>query len=106
MLTKRLALVAIAAAMLAPARAYARGKEHIVRITNFAFEPANLIVAPGDTVTFINDDNAPHTATSSGDFDTGRLDRGDRATVTISGAGRFNYRCTFHPMMKGSIIAG
>ena len=36
---------------------------HTVTIRNFAFEPATLTVAAGDTVTFTNADGAPHTAT-------------------------------------------
>src|SRR5215212_1239202 len=35
-----------------------------VEIRNNAFNPAELHVAPGSTVTFVNNDNVPHTATS------------------------------------------
>src|SRR5215212_5417535 len=35
-----------------------------VEIRNNAFNPAQLNVAPGTTVTFVNNDNVPHTATS------------------------------------------
>jgi len=43
-----------------------------VDISNHAFNPAQLNVAPGTTVTFVNNDTEPHTATAdNGLFDTG-----------------------------------
>ena len=83
----------------------ARAAAHTVTIEGFAFAPAALAVSVGDTVTFTNNDNAPHTATGDG-FDTGRLRRGQSATVTISAAGTLAYRCQFHPNMRGTIQAG
>src|SRR5918998_4559710 len=35
-----------------------------VDISNLAFNPAQLNVAPGTTVTFVNNDTVPHTATA------------------------------------------
>ena len=65
-----------------------------------------LTVAAGDTVTFTNEDSAPHTATAGdGSFDTGRLNKGASATVTIAGAGNHAYKCNFHASMKGTISA-
>ena len=78
--------------------------EHTVTIKNFAFEPAALSVAVGDTVTFTNEDGAPHTATGAA-FDTGTLSKGKSGTVEITEAGEFAYKCNFHPSMKGSISA-
>lgn len=70
-----------------------------------SFSPASLSVAPGDTVTFTNMDGAPHTATADdGSFDTGRLNKGQSATVTVE-AGEHTYKCVFHPSMKGSVSA-
>src|ERR687897_2843364 len=46
-----------------------------VDISNHAFNPAQLNVAPGTTVTFVNNDTEPHTATAdNGLFDTGVLE--------------------------------
>jgi plastocyanin len=77
---------------------------HNVTIQGMKFSPASLEVAVGDTVTFTNNDSAPHTATSDA-FDTGRLSRGESATVTIDAAGTFNYICKIHPSMKGKVTA-
>ena len=48
-----------------------------VDISNHAFNPAQLNVAPGTTVTFVNNDAEPHTATAdNGLFDSGVLEPG------------------------------
>jgi plastocyanin len=78
--------------------------EHAVTIKGFAFMPASLEVAVGDTVVFTNEDGAPHTATGGG-FDTGTLKSGETGTVTISAAGEIDYKCNFHSSMKGKITA-
>ena len=78
--------------------------DHKVMISDFKFSPASLSVAAGDTVTFTNQDSAPHTATSDA-FDTGTLQSGQSATVTVP-AGKHGYKCRFHSSMKGSVNAG
>jgi plastocyanin len=78
--------------------------DHKVSIQGFKFVPANLTVSVGDTVTFTNNDAAPHTATSNA-FDTGTLRKGESNSVTISASGSFAYKCNFHPAMKGSVTA-
>ena len=95
---------AAAASLLFALPAFAA--DHVVAIKGMKFAPAELEVAVGDTVTFTNEDTAPHTATASdGTFDTGRLSKGQSATVTIESAGDFGYICTIHPAMKGRIVA-
>jgi plastocyanin len=50
--------------------------DHAVSISGMKFNPANLEVAAGDTVTFTNQDSAPHTATANdGSFDRARSSR-------------------------------
>lgn len=67
------------------------------------FSPAVLTIEVGQTVTFINDDDDEHTATSSS-FDTGELNPGDTATVTFDTAGSFRFVCRFHSDMQGEIV--
>ncbi len=91
---------------LAFATAGAFAADHAVEIKGMKFSPAALAVKVGDTVTFTNADAAPHTGTAEdGAFDTGRLNRGQSATVTISAAGAHSYKCLIHPMMKGTVTA-
>lgn len=111
-ITRRMALrlaVTAAAIPLAAKMALAgsHATTHTVTIQNFAFEPANLAVNAGDTVMFVNADNAPHTATAdNGAFDTGRLNGGQSASLQFPSATSLSYSCAFHPRMKGLITVG
>ena len=88
----------------APPPRPAMGAVHKVEISGFAFVPARLTVAPGDTVVFTNRDLAPHTATSeAGLFDSGRLSRGQSVRMGFSARGDYPYLCTLHPRMRGAI---
>jgi plastocyanin len=93
----------IAGALLA-STTIANAADHVVTISGFTFQPANLTIAAGDRVTFVNKDGAPHTATQNNKaFDTGRLARNAQSTVTFASAGSFGYFCAIHPKMKGQI---
>lgn len=94
----------LAAGALLASTTIAFAAEDTVTITGFAFQPADLTIAAGSTVTFVNKDGAPHTATDKqGAFDTGRLARGKGAKITFSTAGKFAYLCEIHPSMTGTI---
>jgi plastocyanin len=76
-----------------------------VAIENFLYSPATVSVNVGDTVTWTNRDEDPHTATASGGgFETGTLDQGQSGSHTFSEAGRFPYICALHPSMKGTVV--
>jgi plastocyanin len=78
---------------------------HSVTIKNFAFSPGTINVSQGDTITWTNQDSAPHTATGSGGtFNTGNLDEGQSGSATFSNAGTFSYFCAVHPFMKGTVV--
>src|SRR5215208_6040194 len=78
-----------------------------VEISNHAFNPAQLNGAPGTTVTFVNNDTEPHTATAdNGLFDTGVLQPGSSFDVFLDGSGTVTYHCELHPDMQGSIVVG
>lgn len=81
-----------------------RGATHTVDIAGFAFSPATLTIAVGDTVTWTNSHNEVHTATASGGaFDSGSLNPGQSFSFTFTTAGSFPYACNFHPEMTGTI---
>ena len=81
-------------------------ENHIVSIEGFQFVPAEITVSVGDTVTWVNLDVAPHTATADdGSFDSGSLSQDDEWSVVIETAGEFDYICLFHPQMQGVITA-
>ena len=75
-----------------------------VNIQDDAFEPATTSIAPGTTVTWVNNDDEAHTVTADdGLFDSGRLDPGDSYSVWFDGSGTVAYHCEPHPHMTGSI---
>ncbi|CAG0998183.1 MAG: plastocyanin/azurin family copper binding protein [Candidatus Methanoperedens nitroreducens] len=80
--------------------------EQQVNIKDFNFVPATAEVPVGTTVTWINDDNVPHTVTSvSGSFDSGSIDAGKTYSYKFNQAGTFEYSCTIHPTMpRGKVI--
>jgi hypothetical protein len=63
-----------------------------------------VTVHVGDTITWTNQDVAPHTATASdGSFDTGNISQGKSGSHTFDTAGTFAYICSIHPSMKGTV---
>ena len=81
-----------------------------VELTGFAFSPSELTVAPGTTVTFVNNDTSPHTVTEGSDgtpADDARFDEdvadGEQVTVTFDEAGTYEITCTLHPEMNMTV---
>ncbi|WP_203860821.1 multicopper oxidase domain-containing protein [Plantactinospora mayteni] len=99
-----LAVVAAGAAIFAPRMAMAAN--HTVAIRNFAFSPEVLNVAPGDTVTFVNQETDGTVHMIRGDFTSPDMPPGATFTVTVSAARSYSYFCGNHPYMLGTINAG
>jgi plastocyanin len=74
-----------------------------VTIQNFAFTPDTLTVPQGTTVTWINQDSAPHKIKSN-TFNSPNLGKGDTFTFTFTTKGSFDYTCSIHPSMKGNVV--
>ena len=78
-----------------------------VNIESFQFQPTTMSVTRGTVVVWTNDDSAPHTATAKdGNFDTGRLNKGESGRVTFDRPGTFEYVCNFHSSMSGRVVVG
>lgn len=76
-----------------------------VKIDNFAYTPQIITVKAGDTVTWTNGDDIPHTVMSkTGVFRSKALDTDDKFTFTFTTPGAFPYFCALHPHMTGSIV--
>jgi plastocyanin len=76
-----------------------------VTIKNFAFSPGSVSVHVGDTITWTNQDDAPHTATAKdGSFDTGIINKGKSGSHTFTSAGTIAYICSVHPNMHGTVV--
>jgi LPXTG-motif cell wall-anchored protein len=75
-----------------------------VTISDFQFAPGGITINVGDTVTWSNSGPTPHSATANdGSFDTGIFPEGESRSHTFNQAGTFNYICTPHPQMKGTV---
>ena len=92
----------VVATALLPAGA-ARAEDVAVHIDNFVFEPAQLTVKAGQTVTWTNRDDIPHTIVSAGKFRSKTLDTDDKFSFTFTNAGDYKYFCSLHPHMTGMI---
>ena len=78
-----------------------------VNINNFAFSPKVLTVAVGTKVTWSNKDDEPHTVVNAGSppaFKSQALDGGDSFSFTFTQPGTYNYFCSIHPFMTGTIV--
>ena len=96
------AMLAVQAAFPA-ASAQAAGPE--VDIDQFTFTPQQVTVKAGTTVTWINDDDVPHTVASSTKFFKSKaLDTKDKFSFTFTTPGSYEYFCSIHPHMTGAIV--
>jgi plastocyanin len=82
-----------------------------VTVKQFQFMPAELIVKSGTTVTWTNQDDILHTATSGatpgtadGKFDGPMGGRGKSFSHLFDQAGRYPYFCNRHNSMTGTVV--
>ena len=107
--TKHFLLVLASLLVVCPS-ALAKGEsgsdEAVVTIDSFQFKPKKITIKKGQSVSFTNQDAAPHTVSPAKDAKftgTGRLLKGETKTVEFDEVGTQNYVCDFHPSMKGTI---
>lgn len=78
-----------------------------IAISRSLYLPSPLEVAVGTTVTWINEDELPHTATATTPdvpFDSAYMALGDRFSYTFDEPGEFPYFCVFHPRMRAVVV--
>ena len=72
---------------------------------NRAYNPDDINVSPGDTVTWKNTDSTAHTSTSDGNgWNSSVIAPGGQFSFTFGTAGTFTYHCTIHPGMVGTVV--
>jgi plastocyanin len=76
-----------------------------VKIDNFSFGAMKLTVSAGTTVTWINNDDVPHTVVSEDKttFRSKALDTGDKFSYTFTKPGEYPYFCSVHPKMIAEV---
>lgn len=83
-----------------------------VTMQDVSFQPQELNVQPGATITWTNEDDFAHTVTAgtranpSGLFDSGNVAAGDTFSFTFEEAGTYEYFCSLHDGMRGVIVVG
>jgi plastocyanin len=73
-----------------------------VSIQNSAYNPASVQISTGDTVKWTNMDSSAHTVTGS-IFKSGNIYKGQSYQFQFTKPGTYNYTCTIHPTMKGTV---
>ena len=103
---KRLLYLAILSivALLICAPAVSAQDDMTVSIQDFSFNPGQITVAPGTTVTWTNEGPSPHTTTADdGSWDSGTLQQGEDFSFTFDKPGTYTYHCSIHPDMTASV---
>jgi len=78
---------------------------HTVIIEGMRFHPEKIVVRRGERIKWINKDPFPHTVTAAGGrFDSGTIAPDGSWTYAAGKSGKYDYSCTFHPTMKGSVV--
>ncbi|MFA5021947.1 MAG: cupredoxin family copper-binding protein [Patescibacteria group bacterium] len=80
-----------------------QGELKNVTINNLAFEPNKLEIKVGETVKWTNQDSVSHTVIGGPDWQSNPLNTGESFYYTFTQTGTYNYHCSIHPSMKGTI---
>jgi len=73
-------------------------------LSTTAYSPNPITVGAGGTVTWVNNDNTTHTATATDNsWNSGNIAPGGNFSRTFPTAGTFQYNCTIHPNMVGTV---
>ena len=105
------AVSAMAILTLTPAAAGEQPREAqsvTVPIRDFAFTSPDLSINTGDTVTWVNEDRAPHDVTTTSapaTFASDPLKQGQSFSHTFTAPGAYSYQCTIHPDMVATVTA-
>jgi len=77
-----------------------------IEIKDFAFNPQSITVKSGETITWINRDEEPHTVVSVGKQfkKSSALDTDQTYTIVAGAPGSYSYFCSVHPKMTGTIV--
>jgi plastocyanin len=76
-----------------------------IKIDNYSFTPADITVAAGTTVTWVNRDDVPHTVRNNdGTLKSKALDTDDKFSMTFDKPGTYEYFCSIHPKMTAKVV--
>lgn len=87
--------------------------EVTISLEQISFKPRDIIINKGTKVTWVNNENVPHTINSDphaghnyfSEQNSGTLNKGDEFSLVLGKEGIYPYHCSYHAStMKGSII--
>jgi len=81
--------------------------DNTIVIQNMAYNPAQITVKAGSIVRWVNKDKVPHSVVFSKDSmidPSGILAISQSFSVKFNNAGIYNYSCSIHPVMQGSVV--
>jgi plastocyanin len=71
----------------------------------FSPDEVTVVIGLNNTIVWTNRDTSPHTVTSNGGaFDSGNMAPGQTFTFTFTAPGTYEYHCTYHPWMVGTVV--
>jgi len=100
-------IVAASALLIAVPTGFAAppNQSNQVKIDNFTFGPKTVTVPAGTTITWANRDDIPHTVVSTDNaFKSKVLDTDQEFSYTFTKPGKFDYFCSIHPKMTGTVV--
>jgi plastocyanin len=98
------AFVAVGAGCGSSADAAPVATTQVTMAESYRFDPKNVEVDAGATVTWTNDDNFTHTVHVDG-MEDHKVEPGDKVSITFPTAGTYHYVCTLHRRdMEGEVI--
>jgi len=79
-----------------------------IGIANMMFTPSQITVKKGEAVTWTNNDSVTHTVVDDlsnvGGPASGDIAPGATYSFTFNKTGSFQYHCSIHPSMRGTIV--
>ncbi|QUQ62968.1 cupredoxin domain-containing protein [Kutzneria sp. CA-103260] len=105
-MTRRLLSVLLVLPLLTLLAPISAAAGQAVTMAQYAFAPAALTVHVGDTITWTNQDQAPHDVTTTSgpvSVHSPTLSTGQSWTYTFTQPGAYSYICSIHPDMKAQI---
>ncbi len=82
----------------------------LVGIKDSRYDPTDISIAAGESVTFTNNDGYDHTVTSKDDspieYNSDTFGEGETFEQTYDEAGSYSFFCKIHPTMRGTVTVG
>ena len=76
-----------------------------IAVRDFEFSPTEVDAKAGDTVTWENEGEETHTVKGDGFFSRA-MNTGDTFEHKFDKKGSYDYVCTLHPQMRGTVVVG